>query len=66
MADILTTWTPSFALIEAASDDGEVWLSDNIGYCGLQMPVEFRYLEDIVLGARADGLKVETTNWAPS
>jgi hypothetical protein len=39
---------------------GEQWLRDHIAgentYLGDQLLIEHRYLEDIVLGARADGL----------
>lgn len=69
MPDLECSWTPSFALIRAASDEGLFWLEQNLcedpAAALLAIPVDFRTLEDIVLGARADGLVVVSVCDAP-
>lgn len=63
MTDIETTWTPSFVLVCARSAVGRAWCYRNIdAERWVPTPVDHRYIADIVNGARADGLTVETTN----
>lgn len=63
MTDIETTWQPSFCLVWPKSRKGKSWCKRNIYTDRRDMiTVEHRYIADIVLGARADGLTVETTN----
>ena len=64
MTDIECTWTPSFIIVRPVSPDGEDWMHSNdfSGWLNGSLPVDHRYIADIVLGARADGLTVETTN----
>jgi hypothetical protein len=71
MTDIETTWTPSFCILRGVSEAGGEWVIDHTGrpqhltnddWDDAVRHVEHRYLADIVLGARADGLTVETTN----
>lgn len=47
----------SFVACDAISARGYMWLDENAdGFDGSTLYIEHRYLEDIVLGARADGL----------
>lgn len=66
IADIETTWTPSFCLVNPISEAGIEWCEQNINDLidprNRMIPVEHKYFPDIVLGARADGLTVVTTN----
>jgi hypothetical protein len=53
----------SFATMTPVTDRGRDWVEENVGedtLClGGAILIEHRYLEDIVLGARADGLTCE-------
>jgi hypothetical protein len=46
----------SFATCMPTTDAGRDWLEDNIEPDQYPVCIEFRYLEDIVIGAREDGL----------
>jgi hypothetical protein len=57
----------SFASCTPVSEEGSAWLADNIGtpetagaltWIGETVAIDFRCLEEIVEGARADGLIV--------
>lgn len=60
-ADIITTWLPSFCIVQPATPEGEDWLIDNVPSLGLEGAVEHRYLADIVYAALDDGLAVQDT-----
>jgi hypothetical protein len=70
MTDIECTWTPSFVIARIVSEDGLRWMHEYVqGWNTAPLHenrdtfhVDHRYIADIVLGARADGLTVETTN----
>lgn len=66
LTDIETTWTASFCILTPVSDVGTEWMRTNLHHPirGMwpSIPVDHRMLTDIVLGARADGLIVESTN----
>lgn len=63
-ADIITTWTESFVIVRPSSINGQVWLTDNL-YRDVDapddgsIPVDHRYIADIVYAALADGLAVQ-------
>lgn len=63
-ADIYTTWSHAFCLVEAGTLKGQRWLRERCD-CPLmvehQMPVERRYIADLVYGAVKEGLTVEDT-----
>ena len=49
-------------LLRALSDEGRVWLADNIPtaeYFGDAVVVDHRYIEDVVEQIRLEGLEVE-------
>ena len=63
MPDISVSNLGPFYVITAMTDRGADWFEDNLigeqtRTCG-GIAVEGRYLDDIVEGARADGLEVE-------
>lgn len=63
MADIKCTWTPSFCLLTPVTSLGHDWVVEHLGEVDtLNHPVDHRCIADIVEGARAEGLIVETTN----
>lgn len=62
MSDILTTYSPSFVLVEADSQAGLEWLTDNVpDFDGRSLPIEHRYFADIAIGAIGDGLILKDT-----
>lgn len=46
----------SFATCMPVTEAGREWLEDNVQPDSYPVCIEFRYLEDIVLGAREEGL----------
>lgn len=70
MCDLQFSNCGSFASCSPATEAGKEWMFNNlmdgtpgveeaIGDCMWPVYIEHRYLEDIVLGARADGLVCE-------
>lgn len=67
MADLQFNNNGSFVTCWPETDKGREWIMNNIhgdefeavGDCMWPVHIEHRYLEDIVLGARADGLVCE-------
>ena len=59
--DIVTTYTPSFVLVSAISDDGVEWLSENCPDLDASGAVDHRYIMDLIYGAVDDGLAVQDT-----
>jgi hypothetical protein len=67
VADIETTWTPSFVLLRPITTAGEDWLFDHCAcepsdFVGGSLPVEHGCFADIALGAANDGLAVMDTD----
>lgn len=65
-ADILSTHTESFCLVKPNSPRGEDWLAAHCDYNETSVvfgaiPVEHRYIADLILGALADGLLCQDT-----
>lgn len=66
--DIQVDWGGSIYFLRAVSDAGKAWIEANVEqneetqHWGGAIVVEHRYIMDIIIGARADGLKV-TTNF---
>lgn len=54
----------SFATMTPMTKEGADWAAENLAddalIFGGSIPIEFRYLEDIMLAARADGLVCES------
>jgi hypothetical protein len=52
----------SLWLVRGRSEPGQAWLQDNVAFehfFGGAGVVEWRYIQDILTGARQDGLQVE-------
>lgn len=64
-ADIETTWLPSFMLMQPVSDAGRDWIAENCDYPAALVsggvPVEHRYVSEIIEAAVEDGLAVMDT-----
>lgn len=62
MSDIEMRCLGSIWLMVALTSGGQYWIDENVGEdttrSGTGVVIEARYVEDIVLGARADGLEV--------
>ncbi len=62
--DIIAENHGSIWLMDSATDEGALWLTEHIDYAesqtwGGKLAVEHRYAGPIVAGARRDGLAVE-------